>query len=109
MLDIPCGAIDRIIIKFDEGSGLVLSGGSFEVTWVGNLEGVGLGESDPMGDSEGNRVGNKLDNMMVKCQVSHLELYIEANLGLMKDQIKSYHMALLEVKDMETLRMVVKS
>ena len=50
---------------------LVLSGGSFEVTWVGNLEGVGLGESDPMGDSEGNRVRNKLDNMMVKCQVSH--------------------------------------
>ena len=38
---------------------LVLSGGSFEVTWVGNLEVAGPVEDDPMGNSEGTRVGNK--------------------------------------------------
>ena len=85
MLGITLGSASRRKTVVDEGSGLVLSGGSFEVTWVGNLEGVGLGEGDPMGDSEGNRVGNKLDNMMVKCQVSHSELQKEATMEVTKD------------------------
>ena len=33
---------------------------------------------------------------MVKCWVSHLELYKEENLGVMKDHGKYYQMALVE-------------
>ena len=44
----------------DEESGLVLSVDSFEVTWVGNLEGSGPGNGDTLVNSEGNKVGNKL-------------------------------------------------
>ena len=39
---------------------MVLSSGSFEVTWVGNLEGSGPGNGDTLVNSEGNKVGNKL-------------------------------------------------
>ena len=60
MLGITLGAADIIKHCVDEGSGLVLSGGSFDVTCVGNLEGEGTGEGDPMGNSEGTRAGNKL-------------------------------------------------
>ena len=34
----------------DELSELVLSGGYFEVTWVGKIEGSGTGEGDPIGN-----------------------------------------------------------
>ena len=39
---------------------MVVSCGSFEVTWVGNLEGAGNVEGDSLGNLEGTRVGNKL-------------------------------------------------
>ena len=51
---------DIIKPDVDKGSGIVLSGGSFGVTWVGNLESAGPGEGDPLVSSEVNRVGNKL-------------------------------------------------
>ena len=35
--------------------------------------------------------------LMVKFRVSHSEFQIEANLGVMKDQGKSYHVAILRV------------
>ena len=44
----------------DEGSGLVLSGVSVEVTWVDNLEGSGHIEGETLVSLEGTRVGNKL-------------------------------------------------
>ena len=44
----------------DEGSGVVLSGGSIEFTWVDNLEGAGPGGGEPLSNSEGTRVDNKL-------------------------------------------------
>ena len=39
---------------------MTLSGFSFGVTWVSNLEISGLIEGDLLYNSEGNRVGNKL-------------------------------------------------
>ena len=45
--------------------------------------------------------------MMVQLWVSHSELQIEENLGLMKDQGKSYQVALVRVQYMATLRMGV--
>ena len=44
----------------DEGSGIVLSGGSVEVNWVGNLEELGPVYGEPLGNLEVNIVGNKL-------------------------------------------------
>ena len=41
VLGITHGAAGRSKPGLEEGSGLVLSGGSFEVTWVINLEVVG--------------------------------------------------------------------
>ena len=37
-----------------------LSGGSFDYACYGKLEIAGTGEGDPLVNSEGNRVGNKL-------------------------------------------------
>ena len=54
------GSADRIKPCVDEGSGLVLSGGAFEGTCVGNLECEGPGEGDPLGNSEGTMAVNKL-------------------------------------------------
>ena len=54
------GVADRIKPGVDEGSGIVLSGGSFWFTWVGNLDISVPIEGDPHGNSEGTRVGNKL-------------------------------------------------
>ena len=51
---------DRIKPVFDEGSWMVLTGGSFEVTCVGNIESAGPGEVDPLGNSEGTMVYNKI-------------------------------------------------
>ena len=48
MLVSTLGAADRIKHGVDEGSRLVLSGGSFDVTCVGNLEYEGTGDGDPM-------------------------------------------------------------
>ena len=42
-MEIKLGTLERIKPGVDEGSGMVLSGGSFEITWVGNLEGEGPG------------------------------------------------------------------
>ena len=53
-------SLDRSKPGVDEGSQLVLSGSSFEVTQVGNLEGEGPGEGHPLDNSEGTRIGNKL-------------------------------------------------
>ena len=44
----------------DKISGLVLSSGSFDVTWIGKIEGAGAGQGDTMGNLEGTRVENKL-------------------------------------------------
>ena len=57
-------AADRSKPGVDEGSGLVLSSGYFEVTWVGKLYSTGFGEGDPIGNSEGTRVVNKKDEVM---------------------------------------------
>ena len=46
MLIITLGDADRSKPDVDELTWLVLSGGSIEVTWVGNLEGVGPDDSD---------------------------------------------------------------
>ena len=54
------GATYRIKPGVDEILGLVLSGRSVEVTWVGNLEGSWYGDSEPLSNSKGTRVGNKL-------------------------------------------------
>ena len=43
----------------DKIPGLVLSSGSFDVTWIGKLEGAGPEKGDTMGNSEGTRVENK--------------------------------------------------
>ena len=51
---------NRIKPGVDEGSGLVLSGGYFEGTLIGNFEGAGPVEGYPLGNSEGTRVVNKL-------------------------------------------------
>ena len=59
-MGITLGAVDRIKSGIDEVSGMVLSGGSFEGTWVGNLEDEGPGEGETLGNSEGTRVGNKI-------------------------------------------------
>ena len=45
---------------FVEVSGLFLSGGSFDFTWVGNIESAGPVEIYPLVNSEVTRVGNKL-------------------------------------------------
>ena len=45
---------------------------------------------------------------MVKCWVSHLELYIEVNLGVMKYKDNSYQISLVRARNMATLRMWVK-
>ena len=50
MLRITLGDLDRSKPGVDEGYGLVLSGGSFGVTWVDNLESAGPGEGDPLGN-----------------------------------------------------------
>ena len=60
MLGILLGSAKRIKPGVDEGSGMILSGGSFGVNWVGNLESAGPREVDTLGNSEGTRVGNKL-------------------------------------------------
>ena len=60
MFVITLGAADRGKTGIDEVSGMVLSGGLFEVTWVGNHEGAGSVEGDPVGNSEVIGVGNKL-------------------------------------------------
>ena len=39
---------------------MVLFGGSFQGTWVGNIDGAGPGGGGPLVDSEGTRVENKL-------------------------------------------------
>ena len=54
------GYADRSKPCVDEGSGVFLSGGSIEFTWVDNLEGSGPGGGEPLGNSEGTRVDNKL-------------------------------------------------
>ena len=56
-MGITLGAADISEPGVDEGSGLVLSVVSFEVTWVSNIEGEGPGEGDPVGNSEVTRVG----------------------------------------------------
>ena len=48
MLVSTLGDADIIKHGIDEGSGLVLYGGSFDVTCIGNLEYEGTGEGDPM-------------------------------------------------------------
>ena len=45
--------------------------------------------------------------MMVKCWVSNSELQIEENSVVMKGQGKYYHVALVRVQYMSTLRMGV--
>ena len=60
VLGTPLGASDIIKPGVDEVPGLILLGGSVVVSWVGNLEGEGNGEGDPLGNSEVTRVGNKL-------------------------------------------------
>ena len=60
MLGITQGAAERIKPGVDEGSGLVVSGGSFEGTFFSYLEGSGLLEGDPVGNLEVTRVGNKV-------------------------------------------------
>ena len=44
---------------------------------------------------------------MLKCWVSHLELYTEDNLGIIKDQGKYYKVTIVRVLGMERLRMGV--
>ena len=51
MLGITRGYTDRSKPGVDEVTGLVLSGGSFEVTWDGNLEFVDTGQGDLLGVS----------------------------------------------------------
>ena len=60
MLGITLGVSDRSKPGVDKVSGLVLSGGYYGVTWVGNLESAGPGEGEPLNNPEGTRVGNKL-------------------------------------------------
>ena len=48
MLGITLVASDRSKPGVDEGSWMVLSGGSFEITWIINLEDEGTGEGDTM-------------------------------------------------------------
>ena len=60
MLGIALRAADKSEPGIDEESGLVLLCGSFEVTWVGNIEGAGPGEGDSLDNSEVTRVGNIL-------------------------------------------------
>ena len=45
--------------------------------------------------------------MMVKCWLSKSGFQTEANLGVIKYQGKSYHVALVRVQYMETFRMLV--
>ena len=51
MLSITLGASDRRNPDVDDGSGMDLSGGSFGITWVGNLEISDPGEGDTLGNS----------------------------------------------------------
>ena len=51
--------VERIKIKVDEGSGTVLSSGSFEVARDGKLENSGPGEDDTLRISEENGVEKK--------------------------------------------------
>ena len=50
-MGITLGASYRSKPSSDEESGLVLSVDSFEVTWVGNLEGAGSRKGDPLVNS----------------------------------------------------------
>ena len=59
-MGITLGVSDRRKPGVDEVPVMVLSGGSFGVTWVDKLDSAGPGEGDPLGNSEGNRVGNTL-------------------------------------------------
>ena len=38
---------------------MVLSGVSVDINWVGNIQGAGPGEGEPLDNSEGTRFGNK--------------------------------------------------
>ena len=51
MLGITLGIADRSKPGVDDGLGMVLSGVSFGVTWVDNLESAGSGDVDPLGHS----------------------------------------------------------
>ena len=73
MLGIKLGVADRSNPGVDEGSGMILSCGSFGVTFV----------------------GNKLEYLMVKCWVLHSELKTKENLGVMNDKEKPYQVARL--------------
>ena len=59
VLGITSGVKDRRKPGGDKVSGMVLSGGSVQVTWVGNIEGEGTREVETIGSIEG-KVGNKL-------------------------------------------------
>ena len=59
-MSITLGAADRRKPGVDEGSGMVLSGGSFEVNLVGNIDFVGPGEGYPIRNSEVILFGSKL-------------------------------------------------
>ena len=50
-LQVVAIVVDRIILGGDKGAGSVLSGGSFEGSIDGNLEGVGHGEVYTLGVS----------------------------------------------------------
>ena len=50
------GAVDISKPGVDQELGLVLSGDLFEGNWVGNLEGEGPRDGDPLDNSEGTRV-----------------------------------------------------
>ena len=60
MLGITLRSAEINKLGVDEGSGMILSDVSIEVTWVGNIEGAGPGEGEPWVNSVVNRVGNKL-------------------------------------------------
>ena len=60
VLGITLGSEDINKPSVYEGSGMILSGGSIEVTWVGNLEVAGPEEGETRGNSEGNRFLNKI-------------------------------------------------
>ena len=72
VLDIKLEAEDGRKPGIDEGSGMFLSSVSVEVNWVGNLEGVGPRDGEPLGNSEGTRDSNKKSYLMLKCWVGHL-------------------------------------
>ena len=83
-MDITLGVADRSKPGVDEGSRLVLSGGSFGVTWVVILESAGTGDSDPLGSSKGIRVGNKVGISVGEVMVITLGVADRSKLGCEK-------------------------